>query len=291
MKSPTEYRNIWMHLLPDKVKMQSINSIILPGVSYSRIVYLDESKSPRKITKVSWIPCIQNHFVLKILSESMDVYKLLMNGVRFFDLKLNCIDGKYFIKHSVFIQSLSCVLDQFKSFLQDHISEIVVVQLVPETNFDKKIDLEIENMFKTHFENILVPQKFYFPSYQEIIDQNQQMLFSYQSINCIPPDTCNWKRNFFSNVHILSDEPLSYNFKDTSFNHISISSVSDFSDFVSDIVSERFKCFRSKSIQEYRTEQIDEFLYNIDRKNVSSITLDFPQIDNISTIIRLNFKK
>lgn len=286
-----KYRHMWMHLLSDDVKRKSINSIILPGVTDSRFTYIDDSVSPNKIAKVSWIPCIQNRFVLDIIGSAFNIFKLLKNGVRFFDLKLSFVEGTFYIRHGVVKQTLLSVLEQFKTFLTDHISEIVVVQVSSETNFDKKIDIEIENLFKENFENILVCQKFYFPSYQEIIDANQQMLFSYKPVNSIPPNIYNWRTSFFTDLHIISDQQLKFDFSENFFNSMYISCVLTAPDFVGDIFFEKFTCFFSQSTLDTTIEKVNSFIENLDVKNASCIAFDFPQIDNISTVVGLNFKK
>lgn len=314
-----------MNGLPEFVKQRPINRICIPGSHDSGSYFVDFTDMNVFIRPITKLGFVQNIFEAWIKTQNKTILEQLNMGIRSFDLRVTyssplkkyipipSTDTNYYITHTFVCETLDSVLDQFETFLINNPSEIVVIQIKPDFINESSItidqDNEIVNKFVTKFGSLLTPETSIFPSYNYMIENKQQIIFSYQNLNNTPKVSQNWSASHFNepwdNTSNLTTKEQdmdvdmnNFQLNDSTFNAISFTLTPQTSDVVSDILKRVFLpcCFKSNfNSVEKMAEEIENYFndfvqkYKLKLNYLSSFTFDFPQQDYINQTIKFNY--
>ncbi|MBN9542880.1 MAG: hypothetical protein J0G32_03690 [Alphaproteobacteria bacterium] len=140
------YSNVysnWMKYLPDELKQQAFSHLLLPGTHDSASVKIDWAH-PIEHENTSWLanlsktlnymPGINNLVENWTATQSESITDQLKHGVRAFDLRVayNKADGQIYLTHTFTVDKLDKVLEEFKTFIDQHPDEVVKIHIKPD---------------------------------------------------------------------------------------------------------------------------------------------------------------
>lgn len=176
----------WMKDLPEKLKVQKINRINLPGTHDSGSYAIDENHpiSDNIInTLCRVIPCVREVVKSWTISQNDSIALQLEDGFRIFDFRLSfdLTEKQFYLSHTFACDPLKATLITIKEFLRKHPQEVVVLTMKPdwcnrEGVYSRMEELKI--LIETELAKWLYPvtETEALPTYMEMIQKRNPII-------------------------------------------------------------------------------------------------------------------
>lgn len=292
----------WMSQLPDPIKHQLINHIIVPGTHDSGSWILDFKSS-------SLLPWAQDIIKDWTLTQEKSIYDQLMLGIRSLDLRIS-YDTQYYVSHTFICEPLDEVLAQIQLFLTQYPTEIIVLNM--KSDWDHRQTMTPEHnddvmaKIKLIFGLKLCPVTSMFSKYCDLINQGHQIILAYEGDFNNHYDF-NWPQQYFnipwdntSNLttkeQMLNSDMDNFKYADNLYNGISFTLTPQDSDVILDIIKRILEPDSDHNSIKKMSNEVDTYLspllskYQNKLTVLSCIIFDFPTVELVNQVIQLNYR-
>ena len=301
--------NTWMADMYDTIKSKSITNIIMPASHDSGAYKLDINNSSmwtndivKKLKPFKNLACVKSIITNWTVCHHNTIYEQLCKGIRVFDFRVShdSTANIFYITHTFTCVNMIDVLNDIKKFLNMYPKEIVIVCCKPDwenRGTMYQVPEEFMNYIANNLNGYLFDNIGSFPTYENMIDANKRVLFSYLNGS----DGVIWDEFLFNlpwtntsdvNVKLTGLENSLKDFKSEYYNVLDFTLTPQTSNIVKSVFLGG--CCLPCSTLYGLSQKINVELATFIEKNkgnfgnLSGFFFDFPSVDAIKMVISLN---
>jgi hypothetical protein len=177
-------------------KNTKIKDIKFPGthdsgaynVDLSCFVKIKGVKYIKLLTKIiNKIPFISNFIKKWTITQDKNIYDQLNAGIRSLDIRISSNNNIFYISHTFVCIKFIDALEQIKNFITENPSEIIIINIKPDypnRHVVEPLKNDIMYLVNLYLNKYIISNKYiYNKSYDEIINNNKNIIFFYKGLS------------------------------------------------------------------------------------------------------------